>query len=462
MVEDSSFDLTAALLGLEERIAEKISQQFAAFSDRFEAVLALIPAERSLAAGNQAGNQAVAIVASSPVSRTAAGTLQGNEQALATQDVAVTALTGSVLAAEALADAASVTATQEALATHPAHAAVSNQQKGLNQGEYAGHAGVTAAAGLACKAVLALSEQLEREGVENEKLQKLHQAQRCLQTPVTAVLAAQADHTGNVVPTALPGAQAYDFVREIRKSCSGACEAPAKLAALVVRETLILHLCCSGGTMTDIGFENALETAFGRKLGPELRSQLHLARSAICRLGRDVTVFQRAAPKIFGSQLQPDDVMELFISYSVCTHSIGVESEVFALSQQAKSRRKKNQKIKAADCAAVVSASMQVGMLAEAAEVSQARLALEPQWITIDSDTGHVIGQAQSSWDGEIAFHEMMPEYLNFETQQPLKVAQQVRPLQWLVSERCYSCGSKDTCSLPNAGNKIASAETHP
>ena len=154
--------------------------------------------------------------------------------------------------------------------------------------------------------MLALGEELEREGVDNEKLQKLHQAYRHLQTPVTAVPAAQADHTGSVVPTALPGAQAYDFVREIRKSCSGACEAPAKLAALVVRETLILHLCCSGGIMTDIGFENALETAFGRKLGPELRSQLHLARSAICRLGRDVTILNRAAPKIFSSPLQTD------------------------------------------------------------------------------------------------------------------------------------------------------------
>ena len=447
MVEDSSFDLTAVLLGLEERIAEKISQQFAAFSDRLEAVLALIPAEPLLAVGNQAGNQAVAIVASSPVSRTVAGTLQGNAQAVATQDVAVTALTGSVLAAEALADAASATATQEALATHPAHAAVSNQQKSLNPGEYAGHEGVTAAAGLACKAVLALGEQLEREGVDNEKLQKLHQAHRHLQTPVTAVPAAQADHTGSVVPTALPGAQAYDFVREIRKSCSLACEAPAKFAALAVRETLILHICCSVGTMTDIGFENALETAFGRRLGPELRSQLHLARSAICRLGRDVTVFQRAAPKKFGSQLHPDDLKELFISYSGCTDSIGVESGACALSQQAKSRRKKNRTTKAAECAASVEASMQVGMLAEAAELSQARLAMEPQWITIDSDTGHVIGQAQSSWDGETPFHEMIPRYLNFETQQPLRVAQQVKPLQWLVSERCYNCGSKDTCS---------------
>ena len=436
MVEDSSFDLTATLLGLEERIVEKISQRLVAFSERLEAVLALIPAEPLLAVGNQSGNQAVAIVASSPVSRTVAGSLQGNAQAVATQDVAVTALTGSVLAAEALADAASATATQEAPETHPANAAVSNQQKRLNPGEYAGHEGVTAAAGLACKALLALGEQLEREGVHNETLQKLHQAYQYLQTPVTTVLAAQADHTGSDEPPALPGAQAYDFVREIRKSCRFACEAPAKVAALAVRETLILHICCSVGTMTDIGFENALETAFGRRLGPELRSQLHLARSAICRLGRDLAVFQRAAPKIFGSELQADELKQLFISYSACTQSIGVESGAYALSQQAKSRRKKSQKTKAVECVASVEASMQVGMLA-----------MEPQWITIDSDTGHVTGQAQSSWDGETPFREMIPRYWNFETQQPLRIAKQVKPLEWLVSERCYKCGSQDTCS---------------
>jgi len=170
MVEDSSFDLTATLLGLEERIVEKISQRFVAFSERLEAVLALILAEPLLTVGNQSGNQAVAIVASSPVSRTVAGSLQGNAQAVAMQDVAVTALTGSVLAAEALADAAFATATQEAPETHPANSPVSNQQKSLNPGEYAGHEGVTAAAGLACKLLLALGEQLERQGVHNETL----------------------------------------------------------------------------------------------------------------------------------------------------------------------------------------------------------------------------------------------------------------------------------------------------
>jgi hypothetical protein len=134
----------------------------------------------------------------------------------------------------------------------------------------------------------------------------------------------------------LPVAQAYDFVREIRKACSPSCQDVAKFAALAVRETLILQICCSVGTMTDIGFENALETAFSRQLGPEMRSQLHLARSAICRLGRDVTVFHRAAPKIFSSQLHPDELNALFMAYSGCTDSIGSVSGNCRISQQPK------------------------------------------------------------------------------------------------------------------------------
>ena len=227
MAQDSSSDLTAVLLGLEERIAEKIRQQFVAISDRLDAVLALIPTEPLLAAGNQAGNQAVAIVASPPVSRTPAGTLQGDAGTGATQGDAVTALTVAVLAAEALADASSAIATQEALVAHPAHAAVSDQRSSLYAGEYAGHEGVTVAAGLARKAVLALGEQLERLGVDDEKLQKLHRAHRHLQTPLTAQ----------------PAAKAYDFVREVRKACGPTCEDLGKFAALAVREVLVLQIC---------------------------------------------------------------------------------------------------------------------------------------------------------------------------------------------------------------------------
>ena len=38
---------------------------------------------------------------------------------------------------------------------------------------------------------------------------------------------------------------------------------------------LVLQICCSAGSLSDVGFESALEQAFGRQLGPELREPDH-------------------------------------------------------------------------------------------------------------------------------------------------------------------------------------------
>ena len=76
-----------------------------------------------------------------------------------------------------------------------------------------------------------------------------------------------------------------------------------EVAVLAVREALVLEICYAAGTLSDVGFESAMEQAFRRQLGPELRSQLHLARSAICRLGRDRGNFMRTAPRIFNGAL---------------------------------------------------------------------------------------------------------------------------------------------------------------
>ena len=454
MAQDSSTDFTAVLLGLEERIAERIRQQFVAISDRLDAVLARITAEPLLAAGNQAGLMQpieVAIVASPPVPQTPDGTLQGDAGAGATQGDALTALTVAVSAAEALVDASSAIATQEALAAHPAHGALSDQRQGPDPGEQAGQEGVTIAAGLAREAVLAFDEQLAREGVDVEKLQKLHRALRHLQTPLTAQ----------------PAAKAYDFVREIRKGCGPICEDLGKFAALAVRDTLVLHICCSVGSMSDIGFDSALENAFERQLSPELRSQLHLARSAICRLGRDFYVFARAAPKIFSSQLTQEELNAVFRAYETCNELVASASGTSKVSQQAKSRRKKSQKAQAAEGAARVDAYLYETQheankemwQQHALEPCRLQLSMEPQWLKFEGDMGHVICQAQSSWEGGVPFYEMNPRLVitscnalpsgdfNFEAEEPLKVAEQVKPLQWLVSDHCYKCGSKDTYS---------------
>ena len=79
-----------------------------------------------------------------------------------------------------------------------------------------------------------------------------------------------------------------------------------------MREVLVLTFCLATGPMTDLRFEQAIEGAFGRPLGPELRSQLRLARSAVCRLGQNPEVCARALPKVFSSTLQPDEINAAF------------------------------------------------------------------------------------------------------------------------------------------------------
>ena len=83
--------------------------------------------------------------------------------------------------------------------------------------------------------------------------------------------------------------------------------------------------------MSDIGFESALEHAFERQLGPEFRSQLHLARSAICKLGRSRTVFERAAPKIYSSTLNPEELQTLFTVYHACTTLVTTRRQQLAM-----------------------------------------------------------------------------------------------------------------------------------
>ena len=151
-------------------------------------------------------------------------------------------------------------------------------------------------------------------------------------------------------------AQAYDLGREVRKGCAPSCEELAKFASLATRKVLILGLCATAGSMSDIGFESAPEHAFARQLGPELRSQLHLARSAICRLGRDRNAFDKAAQQIFSSTLSWEELQAMFTAYAGACRSIASPSGASKASQQAKNRRKKAQKAQAAEDVARVEA----------------------------------------------------------------------------------------------------------
>ena len=95
-----------------------------------------------------------------------------------------------------------------------------------------------------------------------------------------------------------------------------------KVAALAVREALVLEVCYAAGTLSDVGFESEMEQAFRRQLGPQLRSQLHLARSAICRVGRDRSNFMRTALRIFNGALGDQEMNELYRAYADCALSV--------------------------------------------------------------------------------------------------------------------------------------------
>ena len=101
--------------------------------------------------------------------------------------------------------------------------------------------------------------------------------------------------------------------------CADEEEELGKFACLAVREVLVLTICLTTGPKTDLRFEQAIEGAFGRPLGPELRSELHLSRSAVCRLGQNPEVCARALPKIFSSTLQPDEMNAAFQEYQRCS-----------------------------------------------------------------------------------------------------------------------------------------------
>ena len=132
-------------------------------------------------------------------------------------------------------------------------------------------------------------------------------------------------------------AQAYDKAWAVRKDCSqesqqGRVEAVGRSTALVVRELLVLCICLHGGSLSNVGFESALEQAFGGRrspLSPQLRSQLHLARSAICRIGRDRGLFDRQAPKIWCPRwciptvTTLADLNAMFPAYADCAISVG-------------------------------------------------------------------------------------------------------------------------------------------
>ena len=150
----------------------------------------------------------------------------------------------------------------------------------------------------------------------------------------------------------LSAAEAYDLVFEVRKSCDttvAGFDNLAKSASLAVREVLVLQICCSSFSMPDSVFETCLERSFGRQLEPELRSQLLLARASICRLGGNRSQFDQAAPKIFSTELSPEELDELFGAYQDCKQQQAITT-LFG-TQHGKGKRKRRHRAATAEIA---------------------------------------------------------------------------------------------------------------
>ena len=113
-------------------------------------------------------------------------------------------------------------------------------------------------------------------------------------------------------------ALAYNEARDFRKQCPRNVQALAKHACLVVREALLLTVCLEApeGLLSDVGFEQALEKTFMRPVKADMRAQCHLARSAICRMGRNRVIFDRQAPRIYGDTITAHELEALFDAYS--------------------------------------------------------------------------------------------------------------------------------------------------
>jgi len=157
-------------------------------------------------------------------------------------------------------------------------------------------------------------------------------------------------------------ARAYDLVLaaskawENREVCERSIIESRKKSALCVREVLVLEICCryakSEKALTEVRFESELEDAFGRSLGQLVRSQLRLARAAICRLASDYPSFISTVRKIF-DKISEAEMTQVYSAYVTCGATVEAIEDA---SRAAKSsvnprpkRSKKPRKPKAAD-----------------------------------------------------------------------------------------------------------------
>lgn len=81
-------------------------------------------------------------------------------------------------------------------------------------------------------------------------------------------------------------------------------EEPIKMVSLICRELFLLEICCNlhlDVAMSGIAFECAWHAVAVEEYGPNIRSQLRLARSTITRLGVDKHHFDHLCGRMYGN-----------------------------------------------------------------------------------------------------------------------------------------------------------------
>ena len=101
---------------------------------------------------------------------------------------------------------------------------------------------------------------------------------------------------------------AYVLVHSATKSFGSGSDNEIKQAALIIRESLVLHTTREKTNVTSDDIEEAMTTVFKRNLDSEFMSQFALAFSTIIRLGKSYEEFEKAAPKIIGRSLGKGDM----------------------------------------------------------------------------------------------------------------------------------------------------------
>ncbi len=208
----------------------------------------------------------------------------------------------------------------------------------------AAQSGLQVAARLTRKLVLATSARAELGDEDMENLQTAH----ILLTPPECALPHMC--------------QAYMLVRKVRKSAGASnggegCEETkeselakeTKAILRMIREFVVLHICCEHGSQDDIIFESALKACFeNESVRGEVRSQMGLSRTAIRRLGHvnsplsDFKI-QVQKSKIWGSTLSDADVQALFELYGIAALGSKVGEPTEDAKQAKKARPAKKQ-----------------------------------------------------------------------------------------------------------------------